>query len=82
MIQSVYNKDNDYKGYHNFMHYWAMNGDWTWINFITEGGEIKDGDVLKVVNYTYLSANFWNNFDPTNSKQKHAYAAYTGKINW
>lgn len=82
MIQSVYSKDNNYAGYHNFMHYWAMNGDKTWISFTTEGSAIKDGSQWKQVDYTYLSANYWNTFDPTDADQKHPYAAYTGKINW
>lgn len=84
MIQSVYSESNQYADYHNFMHYWAMNGDWNWINFTTEDSPSLDG--MKQVNYTYLSANFWNNFDPrpepTEQPQKHAYAACTDAINW
>lgn len=80
MIQSVYSKDNNYAGYHSFMHYWAMNGDKTWISFTTDGG-VMTGD-WKQVNYTYLSANYWNTFDPTDADQKHPYALHVGKINW
>lgn len=83
MIQSVYSESNQYAGYHNFMHYWATNGDWNWINFTTESNEFDNNEKdLVQVNYTYLSANFWNNFDPNDDDQDHAYAACTDPINW
>lgn len=81
MIQSVYSADNQYAGYHNFMHYWAKNGRWNWICFTTDGGVWDDKDpVLKKVDYTYLSTNFWNNFDSKNNK--HALAECTDPVNW
>ncbi len=81
MIQSVYSADNQYAGYHNFMHYWAKNGKWNWICFTTDGGTLADDDpVFEQVDYTYRATNFWNNFDP--SQGLHALASCNDPINW
>ena len=65
MIKSAYS--GDYAGYHNYMKYWARNGNVNWICDQTAyAGELdKDGKVK--VNYTYKQAGFWNNYKGTQS---------------
>nr|QGT51355.1 hypothetical protein Unknown280_0470 [uncultured Spirochaetaceae bacterium] len=78
-IQSYYSETNDYVGYHNFMHYWAMNGNWRWIGDTDEAGEVADP--FKKLNYTYLSTGFWNDFKP--EKKEHPLSTYNGNVvNW
>ncbi|MBO4823665.1 MAG: hypothetical protein J5580_03830 [Clostridia bacterium] len=63
MIKSAYS--GDYAGYHNYMKYWARNGNVNWICDQTAYvGELDDK--LKV-NYTYKQAGFWNNYKGTQS---------------
>ncbi|MCQ2381902.1 MAG: hypothetical protein MJ054_01215, partial [Clostridia bacterium] len=61
MIKSVYSASNGYAGYHNYMKYWARNGDYYWICDYSEYPGKPDG--TEQVKYTYLVTNFWNNYN-------------------
>ncbi len=96
MIQSMYSADNDYAGYHNYMHYWAKNGQWNWIADNSECPDIEyettgpypsqDAQgketqyVFKAVQYTYRNTSFWNDFKPENDKD--AIGREKQTINW
>lgn len=58
MIKSVYSKENGYKGYHNYMAYWARNGKPTWICDFSEYGGYN-GNMTKVKK-TYAAVDWWD----------------------
>lgn len=96
MIQSMYRADNDYAGYHNYMHYWAKNGQWNWIADNSECPDIsyemtgpyprQDAQgketqyVFKPIKYTYRNTSFWNDFKPENGMD--AIGRKEQPINW
>ena len=63
-IKSVYSAKPE--GYFNYMKYWARNGDYRWICDITDY-PIKPSETSgwKIVNNTYMAANFWYNYKGT-----------------
>lgn len=64
IIKSLYSKSNDYKGYFNYMKYWAKNGGPSWICVYPSNNEY-DGPTtgLTKVTKTFMVTNFWDNFD-------------------
>lgn len=67
-IKSVYSSANGYKGYFNYMKFWAKNGAYNWICDFSEYDGKKDG--VKEVRYTYLETAFWNEYDGKTSPLK------------
>ena len=69
-IKVQYSDDPDYNGYHNYMKYWARNGEWNWICHYTDGQNeydwVDDGQLTKV-DKTYLINDFWNEYDGSKS---------------
>lgn len=69
-IKAVYSSSNGYKGYHNYMKYWAKNGSPEMICVYpsTANNEYPydetQKDVTRVKNTFYVT-NFWNNYDDT-----------------
>ena len=67
-IKDQYSASNDYAGYHNYMKYWARNGEYYWIcDFSEYKGTLNDEvmkDIVKV-NKTYLVKSFWDNYNGT-----------------
>ena len=63
-IKSVYSAKPE--GYFNYMKYWARNGDYRWICDINDY-PIKPSETSgwKIVNNTYMAANFWYNYKGT-----------------
>lgn len=68
-IKSLYNESNGYAGYHNYMKYWARNGQWNWIcNTEEYSGTIYNPDgmtAFRFVNNTYNVKTFWDNYKGT-----------------
>lgn len=67
-IKSVYSATNNFKGYRNYMQFWAKNGAYDWICDFSEYDGRRDD--IKEVRYTYLETAFWNNYDGTTSPLK------------
>ena len=64
-IKKEYSSTNHYAGYHNYMKYWAKNGEYNQICDLSEYSTIGGGFV-QVAN-TYKVTFFWNNYDGTTS---------------
>ena len=62
-IKSYYSPNDGYQGYHNFMHFWARNGDFNWIGDTQEYTGPKIG--IAELKYIWSSTGFWNRFDGT-----------------
>lgn len=69
-IKSVYSSANGYKGYFNYMKFWAKNGAYNWICDFSEYDNPYDDYNIKPVKYTYLETAFWNNYDGKTSPLK------------
>lgn len=67
-IKSVYSSANGYKGYFNYMKFWAKNGAYNWICDFSEYDGVREG--VEEVKYTYLETAFWNNYDGKTSPLK------------
>lgn len=61
LIKSAYSNTPDFKGYFNYMKYWAKHGDPNWICVYPSNNEY-DGplDGKEKVSNTYLATAFWN----------------------
>ena len=61
LIKSAYSNTPDFKGYFNYMKYWAKHGDPDWICVYPSNNEY-DGplDGKEKVTNTYLATAFWN----------------------
>ncbi len=67
MIKSVYSETNGYAGYHQYMKYWARNGQYFWIcDQSAFPGEL---DKYKKVNNVYTVTKFWDNYNGTLNPQ-------------
>ena len=69
-LKSVYLSTNGYKGYFNYMKFWAKNGAYNWICDFSEYDNPYDDYNIKPVKYTYLETAFWNNYDGKTSPLK------------
>ncbi len=70
-IKRVFSDDPEFKGYHNYMKFWARNGDWNWISFYQGANEYDYKEAtatgIQKVEHTYESITFWTNYDGTKS---------------
>lgn len=78
---STYDSYNNYIGYHNFMKFWAKNGEWDWIANTQESSfQLND---VKIVSKTYLDKTFWNEYDGTkNPLTGNPYEGATRAVGW
>lgn len=56
---------NGYVGYHNYMKYWAKNGEYNWICNTSEYTGPQTS--VKIVEKTYMVKSFWTKYDGTTS---------------
>lgn len=61
---------NGYVSYHNYIKYWAKNGQYNWICNTSEySGSMYNliGEDMELVQKTYLVKSFWNQYNGTTS---------------
>lgn len=78
---SNFDSYNNYIGYHNFMKFWAKNGEYNWIANTQESSfQLSD---VKIVSKTYLDKTFWNEYDGTkNPLTGNPYEAAIRAVGW
>lgn len=78
---SNFDSYNNYIGYHNFMKFWAKNGQYNWIANTQESSfQLSD---VKIVSKTYLDKTFWNEYDGTkNPLTGNPYEAAIRAVGW
>lgn len=61
---SNFDSYNNYIGYHNFMKFWAKNGQYNWIanTQACPNGQLDSTKLEHKVNYPYTNKTFWNDY--------------------
>lgn len=61
---SNFDSYNNYIGYHNFMKFWAKNGEYNWIanTQACPNGQLDSTKLERKVNYPYTNKTFWNDY--------------------
>ena len=88
-IKAYYSGKDDYKGYENYMHYWAKNGSPYWISgngVVPNEYPVRitaQHDPFQWVIHPYSETYFWNNFNPQGgTSQANPVGGYDDVINW
>lgn len=59
---SNFDSYNNYIGYHNFMKFWAKNGEYNWIANTQACPNSSLSSDQAYVKYGYMSKTFWNDY--------------------